>query len=139
MQNSAWIELLRLIPENQYAGLMATTTSGTEINIQAIVRIQPDYLVLRGRLAGSMDQGKIFFLPYDRIQLIGFREEVKEADVQALFAGYDAGAAAAPLEAKPAPQDEPDKSSPPAAPPSKAALLDRLRKARAAQEMQRPK
>ena len=85
MQSGGWIALLRLIPPAQQENLVFTTTSGSEIAIQGVVRTEPDYMVVRGRLTGTTDGGGFFFLPYDQIHFVGFQKPLKEADVRAMF------------------------------------------------------
>jgi hypothetical protein len=67
MQSSAWVELLRLVPEKQHQNLVVMTAIGNEIAIQDIVRLEAEYLVIRGRLGGTSELGRAFFAPYDRI------------------------------------------------------------------------
>jgi hypothetical protein len=85
MQSGGWIALLRLIPPAQQENLIFTTTSGNEIAIQGVVRTEPDYMVVRGRLTGTTDGGGFFFLPYDQIHFVGFLKPLKEADIRAMF------------------------------------------------------
>ncbi len=100
MQSSAWISLLRLIPPAQHENLALITLSGIEITIQNIIRMEMDYVVLRGRLAGSSDAGRVFFVPYDQINLVAFQKEVKEAVVRGFFGEVQPAPAAAPAPAK---------------------------------------
>src|SRR5262249_28426876 len=115
-----------------------------------VYRMEEDFLVLRGRLAGTTEAGSLLFVPYSEINYVGFREEIKEAQVQAMFS--DSGAAVVMAPAAPAaPQPHPAQPTtvPPVPPPpptpapitatpttspGKAALLERLRRSRAGQE-----
>lgn len=85
MQDVAWIKLLRHIPPGEQSNLMLVTTSGTEIAIHALLRIDPECLALRGRLAGSTDAGRVFFVPYSHIDYFGFQQPLKEAEFRELF------------------------------------------------------
>ena len=85
MQSSAWIELLRLVPEKQHQNLLVLTAIGNEIAVQDIVRMEPDYLVVRGRLAGTSDLGRAFFIPFDRIVYIGYQKVVPQAELYGLY------------------------------------------------------
>jgi hypothetical protein len=85
MQNSAWIALLRRIPSDQHNNLALVTTIGIEINIQNIVRLEDDYVVIRGRLAGTTETGRAFFVPYDQINYVGIIRELKEPQIRALY------------------------------------------------------
>lgn len=151
MQSASWIALLQRIPPDQHDNLMLITCNGIEIAIQNILRTEEEYVVLRGRMAGT-DKGRFLFLPYNQITYLGFQRVVKEVEVRALFgetvpesqpaqplpepetaptaepAAAEAAAppaAAAPAEPAPAPA-----SSKPAAPtslPDKKTILERLR------------
>jgi hypothetical protein len=141
MQSDVWRALLRRIPEEHHNNLMAMTTAGTEINVQTVLRLEDDFVVLRGRLAGSTDMGRVFFLPYGQIDHVGFLRPLSDAQVQAVF---DGTAASAPpsAETPPAPEappaaavPEPPPAAPPAPPPtgllarlpSKSEVIQRLR------------
>jgi hypothetical protein len=143
MQSAAWIGLLKRFPPAQQDSLMLLTTIGTEITIQAFLRLEEEYLVFRGRVAGTTDTGRVFFIPYDQINYLGFHKAVKEADVYALYGEEpplavppppveEAVACAAPLpETSPVPAAAAEPASPPEPPaekqPSKVVLLERLR------------
>ncbi len=85
MQNSAWINLLRRLPPEQHATLVVVTSVGVEISIQNILRIEEDHVVLRGRLAGTTDTGRGYFLPYSQINYLGLQKHVTEAEISALY------------------------------------------------------
>src|SRR6516162_8350144 len=85
MQNSAWVALLRLIPPEQQDNIILTTSNGTDIAVQTVIRAETYYLVLRGRLTGTTDGGGFFFLPYDQIVYLGFLRPWKESEIRAMF------------------------------------------------------
>jgi len=112
-----WKSLLRRIPEQHIDNLMMMTAQGTEINVQTLLRMEEDFVVLRGRLAGSNDGGRIFILPYVHLEHMGFQKPLTEAQLQEVF---NIAPSAAPQTASAAPpplQSEPAHGPPPAAPP----------------------
>lgn len=136
MHNAAWVKLLRHIPANEQSNLMLVTTGGTEITIQCLLRLDPECLALRGRLAGSTDAGRVFFVPYSHIDYFGFQKPLTEADFHELFnnlellspsAPPNPAAAAAPPEAAPpvAPSAHPTPSRTPMA--IKSTVLEKFR------------
>jgi hypothetical protein len=144
MQGSAWFSILQKIPPAQHDNLVLMTNTGLEIVLQGILRIEPEFLVARGRMAGTTDTGRMLFLPFDQITYLGFHKRVTEAEVRAMFdspglpfstaaAKAEPGASApeeAPVGEEPAPS--PGTPAAPAAPvkpapPSKTTLLARLR------------
>jgi len=167
MQSSAWISLFRLIPHSHHENLSLTTQNGTEITLQSIIRMEMDYVVLRGRLQGSSDAGRVFFVPYDQINFVAFLKEVKEPVIRAFFGEVQpAPASAAPArvdadtvaDSEPEPLPEamplafpatptpPDSPTPPEpvhtglrpAVSGKSAILERLRNKAAASSTPKP-
>jgi hypothetical protein len=138
MHNAAWVKLLRHVPEDQQSKFMLVTTSGVEITIQCLLRIDAECLAFRGRLAGSTDAGRVFFVPYSRIDYFGFQQPLKEAEFHELFGDLDLpdlpAPAAAPAAPAPAPTvAEPSASNGPAGTPLrtppviKSTVLERFR------------
>jgi hypothetical protein len=156
MQSSEWIGLIGRIPADKHDCLCFVTTGGLHINLQAIVCRAQDFLVVRGRIAGSTDAGYTFLLPYDQMECVYFQKPVSEEEAIAWFGATGApvevaapvarptAAGGAPVPA-PAPLPIPAPAAPvPGAPalatagiqtrsgsiplPGKAAILERLRK-----------
>jgi hypothetical protein len=85
VQNAAWLELLRLLPEAQHQNLLIMTADASEVFVSDIVRMEPEYLVLRGRVGGTSDTGLVFFVPYDRIAFVRLQKPVPEELVYGLY------------------------------------------------------
>src|SRR5262245_21823257 len=85
MHSSAWVAILRHIPSEQQNQFMLVTASGTEIAIQSFLRIENELVVIKGRLAGSQDSGRVFFIPYCQIDYFGYGHPVKDSDFNDLF------------------------------------------------------
>jgi hypothetical protein len=85
MQAACWMRLLRRIPESQHDKLMIVTSVGIEVSIQTVMRAEDDYFVIRGRLAGSTDTGRIFFVPYDQINYLCINKDVPEAQIRGMY------------------------------------------------------
>jgi hypothetical protein len=109
MQNNEWIELFNLFPAVQHDKLMIQMTNGIEIAITSLLRLEGPYAVVRGRVAGTSDAGRVFFVPFDRISYLCFQKEVQEAAIYALFGQQ-------PPAAAPAAGPAPEETTPPAAP-----------------------
>ena len=153
MQSRTWISLLRRIPTELQDFLVFVTSIGTEISVQSILRMEDEYIVVRGRLAGTTDVGRVFFIPLGDINHVLIQKEMKETEIQALYEqpvgkGISAnGRSLRPSVEKPiepeasaVPASEPQtpadalaspptstKSSPRLPIPSKEAILERLR------------
>jgi hypothetical protein len=157
MQGTAWVELIKRIPAAHHDNLVAVTSTGAEIIVQRIMRLEEAFVILRGRPSGSTEEGRIMLLPWDQVNHIAFHKSLPETEIQKIFGNGEAAAPApGPLVEKaretsaaepeataaaPAPAKEPAPvPSPPApaagkpAPLSKSILLARLR-ARMANEI----
>jgi hypothetical protein len=95
MQSSAWAQLFGHIPPGEQNHLMLVTASGIEIAMQCILRVDPECVAIKGRLAGSQDAGRVFFIPFDHIDYLGFQQEVKESHFHELFGSLTLPAAPA--------------------------------------------
>ena len=89
MQSLAWMTLLRQIPPAKHEIVVLVTTAGIEISMQNLLRLEQDYAVIRGRLSGTTDTGRIFFVPYDQMNYLGFQKEIKDADICAMYGEQD--------------------------------------------------
>jgi hypothetical protein len=141
MEGHAWAGLLQRIPATYHDNLAVVLSTGAEIVLQSIASLEPEYMVIRGRTAGSTDSGRVFIVPFDQVQYLGFQKPLREPELRALF-GSEAPAFAAcagPVDAAPAegtlapppppPASEPAPEPVPQKPPpmSKSILLARLR------------
>ena len=103
MQNSAWVALLRHVPVEQHNQFMLVTASGTEISVQSLLRIEQEFVALKGRLAGSQDAGRVFFIPYANLDYFGTSQPIKDSEFNETFGSLivpeaSAATAAAPVE-----------------------------------------
>jgi hypothetical protein len=150
MQGPSWIALFEQIPAKLHDTLVLTLVTGAEIMMQSLLRLDSDFAILRGRMAGSTDAGRVIVLPYNQIVNLAFAKRMLEPEVQAIFgktlepagaqaeqAGEESAAAdtsgpadqGGPQAANTGPGAPPPASAAPAKlqPPSKSILLARLR------------
>lgn len=148
MDRADWVKLLQRIPPEQHDNLLLMTRSGQDVTVQMFARLEEHYAVIRGRMAGTSDADRMFFIPYDQIVYLQFVRPVLDDVVVQMFgqqqqmmmgmqqmAPRPAPAEAPPPETAPAPapaEPEPDKPAPlrhptPTSVPNVAALLDRIR------------
>ena len=126
MQSTPWIALLKKLPPEQHNQLMLVTTARIEIAVQNILILDGECLVFKGRLSGTQDAGRLFYVPYDSIDCIGFYRFVAEDEFRAWYGDAPAETAEAepPAEAKAVPSNGSGVRS---ALPNRAALLERIR------------
>jgi hypothetical protein len=137
MQNGAWVELLRLVPENLHHNLLIVTADGSEVCVSNIVRMEPEYLLVRGRVGGTSDVGLAFFIPYDRIVFVRGQKPVPDEVLYGLYGlrppeqqFIEEAALAETVEDKPAGDENSSPCAPGATPThgvSRQELLERLR------------
>jgi hypothetical protein len=113
MQSSAWIALLRHIPAEQQNRFMLVTVSGTEIAIQSFLLIEQEFVAFKGRLSGTQDTGRVFFIPYAHIDYFGFSQPVKDAEFNEMFAALVVPAPSLALASTPGSVPESDVPAPP--------------------------
>jgi hypothetical protein len=117
MQSTHWTTLLKRLPPETHNQLSVVTMGKTEVMIQSILNMEGECLVFKGRLAASQDTGRLFFVPFDQIDYIGFVRSVGEDEVRAWFPESSASAT-------PAPESNVSSKTPL---PNRAALLERVR------------
>ena len=138
MQNEEWIEMIRLIPAAQQNQLVVVLQNGTELSVDLIFRCEPNFMVIRGRVAGTTDEGRAFFVPYHQMLYLRIERKMKLEEIAAIF-GEKLSATVSVLDA---PDPRESTTSPvstdivveqPADPAITArnALLERIRAARA--------
>lgn len=142
MQGTSWIEFFRRVPVNLHDCLALTVTTGAEIVIQRIIKLEDDFAIMRGRMAGTQDGGRVVVIPYTQLVSVALNRRMTDAEVQAVFgastpmaAAIDLAAVAdapaaeeAPAEEPGAAEEEPAEAAPArSAMPSKSVLLAKLR------------
>ncbi|HZZ77022.1 MAG TPA: hypothetical protein VFE62_00805 [Gemmataceae bacterium] len=112
--NEVWISMFRRIPASLIDGLSLTLRSGVEIVIQNLLKLEPDFMILRGRMTGTQEGGKILLIPYQEMTVILLGKSLKDPEVEAVF-GKGAPPALAdmpPVSTEtPAPAEEPAKDA----------------------------
>ncbi len=83
--NEAWIALFRRIPGHLHNTLALGITTGAEIVLQKIVKLEPDFMIIRGRLAGTQDSGRVVIVPYEQLTFVAIQHDLKDTEVETLF------------------------------------------------------
>jgi hypothetical protein len=95
------MSLWRRLPPEQYDNLLVLTAAGTEVLIQTVLRIEADFVAVRGRLAASSETGRVYFIPYSQIDCMGFQKSLREEEFATMFPEVEAPKEA--IETAPAP------------------------------------
>ena len=78
-------DLLNRIPVLDHTRLVFVLAVGTSVNMDLLVRMEKNYLVLRGRESGSNDEGRGFFIPYEQIGYIKLERMVRVNEFRAMY------------------------------------------------------
>ena len=140
MTNQEWIDMLRVIPEEDQNALVLVLQNGCEISVDTLFRFEPNFLILRGRVGGTTYEGRAFFVPFDqmlyfRIERVTVLAELREmvSASPGLAAAYVPETAALASAVPEPPPVAPSAPSVTDATANRNALLDRIRAARATQ------
>lgn len=149
MDAASWVSVFQRIPPEKEDLLVIVTTSGIELIIQKIVRVEAEFVIVKGRLSGATDAARAVLMPYDQINNLAVNKQLLEPDILTVF-GFSGvttakEAPAAPAKAEdnslPSPSRKEDVAPAPATaspsqrpaltkgsgPPSKSLFLERLR------------
>ena len=85
MLGPSWIALFERIPARLHDTLALTLVTGAEIMMQSVLRLESEYAILRGRMAGSTDAGRVIIVPYQQIVNVAFTKRMLEPEVEAVF------------------------------------------------------
>src|SRR5438874_11154162 len=85
MQGEAWISLLQRIPQSLHDTLLLMTTTGFEIVLQRLIRLDRDFLVALGRLSGSTDQPKLLIIPYVQMTYLSFNKRMSDEEIESVL------------------------------------------------------
>jgi len=134
MTNADWVYLLRRIPEHEHTKLVFVMRSGAELCVEILFRFEESYAVMRGRFAGSTDELRGFFVPYDQILCLRLDRMVRGEEMHDFFANepLPAGRKSGSLETPMVPPSERPTPTVPAEPAAASKLLlERIRAVRA--------
>ena len=103
--------MFRRIPASLHDTLALGMTTGAEIVVQKIIKLEPDFLILRGRISGNQDSIRIMMIPYQHLTSAGIQRVMKDPEVEAIF-GKGAPPAVADLPTPGAGDEAPAESAP---------------------------
>jgi hypothetical protein len=85
MTAEEWSDVIRLIPEAEHGKLVIVLQNGTELCVDTIIRYESQFLVLRGRQGGTVEEARAFFVPYDQMLCLRLDRIVKVEEIQEFF------------------------------------------------------
>lgn len=85
MIDAVWLQVFERIPADSYDSLSIVTTTGSELVVQQVFKLERDFVVVRARTAGTMDTGRTIIVAFAQIDYVAFNKKMSEEDVMAIF------------------------------------------------------
>lgn len=85
MRRDDLCDILDKMPPNDLPKTVLVLRFGTAITLDTVLRQEKEYLVARGREAGTNDEGRAFFVPYDDVLCVKLDRVVKVSEVKQMF------------------------------------------------------
>lgn len=85
MRREDVLDLIKRLPPTDHTKTVFVLHSGISINMDMLFRSEPEYLVIRGREAGTNDDGRAFFLPYAEVAYVKIERVVKVTDLKTMY------------------------------------------------------
>jgi hypothetical protein len=79
------LDVLERIHPGDLSKTVLVLRFGAGITLDSVVRKETDYLVVRGREAGTNDEGRVFFVPYEDVLFIKIDRVMKLTEVRRMF------------------------------------------------------
>jgi hypothetical protein len=84
MKSTGWQSLLDMMT-GRHENLALVLANGAQVCVHTINRSEPEYLVVRGRLLGTVEDNGFYIVPFDQIMYLSLPRTTKESDVRKLF------------------------------------------------------
>ena len=139
------LDLIKRVPLLDHPKLVFVLTVGVSVNLDLIARVEKNYIVVRGREAGSNDEGRGFFIPFETIAMIKLEKLVRINEFRAMYneplevsVGLGDDSDEAPKEASVTVTPKPVSAPVGPTDTAKQNLLDRIRAARTSAGVAKP-
>ena len=53
--------------------------------VQKIIRLESEFMIIRGRLAGTHEAGRVQMIPYSQLAFVAVVRDLKDTEVEAIF------------------------------------------------------
>lgn len=82
MDSKAWQRLFLSIRPEEQDSLVLSVHGGLEVACQNVARVEEDLVLVRGRISGQAETGRLFILPYDRLAALYVNRAVGNEEVE---------------------------------------------------------
>jgi hypothetical protein len=83
--NQAWIAMFRRIPADLEDTLILGLNTGVDIMLQKFLKLEPDFMIIRGRVSGTQDAGRVTLVPYGQLSFVAITKPMKDPEVDEIF------------------------------------------------------
>jgi hypothetical protein len=80
--NEFWPKVFHGFRPDDQKLLVVTTTTGLEVAVQELSRVEADLVMIRGRIAGTAEASRLFLLPYEQLSSIYVNRIVRSEEVE---------------------------------------------------------
>lgn len=80
-----WSEILKRVPLEAQNCLLLGMSNGSEISVQDLLRIENTHVLLRGRVGGTTDSGRVFCIPFQQITYSCFTRTLPQPMLAQIF------------------------------------------------------
>ena len=78
-------DLFAKIPVREHPRVVLVLKGLASINVDTLMRQEAEYVVVRGREAGTNDEGRAFFVPYEQISYVKIEKLVRLNDIRTMY------------------------------------------------------
>ena len=82
MDTDFWTKLFGGFRPEDQKSLVVSIVGSFQVAVQNIIRIEDGLVMLRGRVAGQAEEGRLFLIPYDRISAILVNRAVQPLEAE---------------------------------------------------------
>jgi len=85
MRREDLVDMLKLIPDEMLPQVNLVLGNRFVLTVESVARLEPTYIVFRGREGGTSDDGRAFFVPYEEISYIRIEREVRMGEIKKMY------------------------------------------------------
>lgn len=76
-----WSTIFNSFRAEDHKFLVVSTANGLEVAVQEICRVENGLVIIRGRISGTADAGRLFLLPYTQLSSVYVNRPVRSEEV----------------------------------------------------------
>jgi hypothetical protein len=77
-----WSAIFNSFRPEDHKFLVVSTSNGLEVAVQDISRVEEGLVLIRGRISGTADSGRLFLLPYHQLSSVYVNRPVRREEVE---------------------------------------------------------